>query len=263
MCYSIHMSFTPFVSSILASTAVVACASVGFFAFLLARDRLAKILSWVVAFAAGSLLGAAFFHLLPEALELRSDVLGWALVGLLVFFAIDALLWVYHCHAGHQLHAHDHEEGESCPPAPIGVLNLVGDALHNMLDGVVIASTFLIGPSVGIIATIGVMLHEIPQEVGDFGILLSSGFKRMKALKWNMLVACTVYIGVILTYAFQTWVEQYQAGLMAATAGGFLYMASANLLSEIKEETSLTKKLGQTVALLLGVLLLFVLREGH
>lgn len=251
------LSMSPLVSSLLAAAVMALIAFVGFGSLLIARKRLAQWLSVFVAFAAGSLLGAAFFHLLPESIGLGGPTFALTLVGLLTFFAIDSLLWVYHCHAGHRLHEQGHLHG-SCPPRQVGVLNLVGDSIHNFTDGIVLASAFLVSPAVGLAAAFATAMHEIPQEISDFGILVHSGFKPRRALFWNGLVALFTMLGVLATFVAADYVTGLTRYTIPFAAGGFLYMSCTNLLSEIKEEESLGRRLWQTAFLLVGVLLLWV-----
>lgn len=248
---------SPLFSSLLAAAVVAALAFVGFGSLFLAKEKLSQVIKWIVAFAAGGLLGGAFFHLLPEALEEGGPVFELTLAGLIVFFLLDSFIWIYHCHGGHQLHDASHTHG-SCPVKPVGILNLVGDGLHNILDGVVVASAFIAGgPALGIPATVAVALHEIPQEVGDFGILVYSGFSRMKALLWNGLVALLILVGVALTFIAEPLIENLTRYTLPFAAGGFLYMAATNLLSEIKEEPKIRTRVVQFVLLLAGLALLW------
>lgn len=255
---------TPFVSSILAGLLVAAMALVGFGSLLIAKNRLEKFLLAIVAFAAGGLLGGAFFHLLPEGMELNENALPIALLGLVVFFVLDSLLWVYHCHGGHRFHD-EHKHGHaSCPPEkPVGWLNLFGDALHNLTDGVVIASAFLVNPALGWTTTMAVAIHEVPQEIGDFGILIHSGMNRRKALLLNGLVALTILVGIVGVFAAQEYIEGITAYTLPFAAGGFIYMACTNLLSEIKEESSLKRRSIQFLFFLLGLALLWFSREAE
>lgn len=248
---------SPLVSALAASLVMSLLAFIGFASLLIARKKLAAWLSVFVAFAAGSLLGAAFFHLLPEAVELGGPTFTLVLVGLLTFFAVDSLLWVYHCHAGHTLHDHGQSHG-SCHPKPVGVLNLVGDAIHNFTDGIVLASAFMVSPAVGLAAAFATAMHEIPQEVGDFGILIHSGFKPRRALIWNGLVSLLTAVGVIATFIAAEYVTGLTKYSIPFAAGGFLYMACTNLLSEIKEESQMKKRLAQTFFLLAGIALLYM-----
>lgn len=247
---------SPLVSSLIAGVVMGAISFVGFLSLSMAKKRLATVLEVVVAFAAGAMLGAAFFHLLPEAVELGGPVFEVALLGLVVFFVLDSLLWVYHCHGGHQLHG-DHKHG-SCPEKPIGYLNLAGDALHNLLDGVVVAGAFIAGgPALGIPTTIAVALHEIPQEIGDYGILIWSGFSQKKALLWNVVVAVMMLVGIVLVFIAEPFVENLELYALPFAAGGFLYMAGTNLLSEIKEEPEMRVRVWQFALFLAGLALMW------
>ncbi len=263
----------PFVLALLSGLAIVLIAFIGFGSLAVARRRLARWLSVIVAFAAGSLLGATFFHLLPESIEEGGPTFPLALAGLLLFFLIDSVLWVYHCHGGRCLHniahpadAHAHAHAtEHRRPKPIGPLNLVGDAIHNLTDGVVIASAFLVDPALGFAAAFATAMHEIPQEVGDFGILVHSGFKPSRALVWNGLVALLVLVGIVVTFLAADVVTGLTQYTIPFAAGVFLYMACTNLLAEIKEEASVRVRLMQVVFLFLGVGLLWAttLVETH
>lgn len=248
---------SPLVLALIAGVAVSLVSLVGFLSLLIAQRLVAYLLRGVVAFAAGGLLGAAFFHLLPESAETTSATFPLALGGLILFFVLDSLLWVYHCHAGHRLHGESHEHG-SCPAKPVGILNLVGDAFHNFTDGVVIASAFLVNIPLGIVTSLSVIVHEIPQEMGDFGILLHSGFTKRTALKLNLLVAFTALLGVAGTFVAERYVSSLTTYTIPLAAGGFIYMACTNLLSEIKEEESFKTRAAQFLCFMVGVAVLWI-----
>lgn len=254
---------TPLFSALLAGFLVAAMAFVGFASLLVAKRSLERFLILIVAFAAGALLGAAFFHLLPEGIELNENALPLALLGIVVFFVLDSAFWIYHCHGGHRLHDEKKHGHPSCPVKPVGWLNLVGDAVHNLTDGIVIGSAFLVNPALGWTATMAVALHEVPQEIGDFGILIHSGMKRGKALVLNGLVALTVLVGIAGTFIAQEYVEGLTAYTLPFAAGGFIYMACTNLLSEIKEESSVGRRAMQFIFFLLGIGLLWMTMERH
>lgn len=247
--------------ALLAGILISGLAFVGFFALSIAKKRLSQILATLVAFAAGTLLGGAFFHLLPESAEEGGPTFEAALIGVLIFFLLDSVIWLYHCHGGHQLHeSHDGLHG-SCPVKPVGYLNLIGDAIHNITDGIIVGSTFLVSIPLGIVTSIAVGLHEIPQELSDFGILLHSGFKKKSALKWNFGVALTIVIGIIGVFAAQDISERATLYTVPFAAGGFIYIACTNLLSEIKEEEKTTRRAIQAIFLLAGVLLMLATRS--
>ncbi len=245
-----------FVYALLAGTAISAISFVGFASVLVARKRLAWFQSAMVAFAAGGLLAAVFLDLLPESVEQGGPTFPMALLGLILFFLTDSLLWVYHCHAGHRLHE-GHDGHGSCPVKPMGWLNLLGDAIHNFADGVVVASAFLVSPALGLTTSVVVGLHEIPQEMGDFGILIHSGFTPKRALKWNVVVSLTMLLGIVGTFAAASFVTGLTAYTIPLAAGGFLYLACTNLLAEIKEEESLPRRLIQIAFFVLGIALLW------
>ena len=217
------------------------------------RKQTAFIQHAIVAFAAGALLGNAFFHLLPEAIEHSESALHWTLAGILVFFALDSLLWIYHSHAGRDLHEHaPHTE------KPIGYLNLIGDALHNFTDGITVASAFLINPALGWNTALAIGLHEIPQELGDFGILLASGFSKKKALVLNVLVSLFMFVGVIGTWLAANIATSLTAKTIPLAAGFMIYMACTNLFAEIKEEPKISTRLWQALAMAIGLLMMLL-----
>jgi zinc and cadmium transporter len=249
---------TPFFAAVLATSAIGLISLFAFVALGWARHRLSSFLHAIVAFAAGGLLGGAFFHLLPEAAEESPGAFTWTLIGLLVFFVIDGMLWLYHCHAGHNLDTHGHG---SCPQKPVGTLNLIADGVHNFTDGIIVASAFLVSIPVGIVTAIAVALHEIPQEIGDYGILLHSGFSHRKALIWNGIIAMIAVLGAILTFAVSDRITNLTIYTVPFAAGGFIYMACTNLLSEIKEEEKLRTRVVQFIWLLIGLGLLWVTKQ--
>ncbi len=253
---------TPLSSALLAGLLVATMALIGFGSLLIATKLLERLLLGLVAFAAGALLGGAFFHLLPEGIELNEQALPIALIGIIAFFVLDSAFWIYHCHGGHRLHDDHKHAHPSCPPEkPVGWLNLVGDAVHNLTDGIVLGSAFLVNPALGWTTTLAVALHEIPQEVGDFGILVHAGFDRKKALLLNGSVALTILLGVLGVFLAQEYVEGLTAYTIPFAAGGFIYMACTNLLSEIKEEASVRRRALQFLFFLLGIGLLWMTKE--
>lgn len=246
---------TPFIGSLFAGLIVSLISFVGFAAFNLGKRRLSLFLEGMVAFAAGGLLGGVFFDLLPEAAASGALVYPMTLLGIVIFFVLDSVFWVYHCHAGHSLEAAG--RAGSCPVKPVGYLNLVGDALHNFIDGVIVASAFAVSLPLGIVTSLNVALHEIPQEIGDYGVLLYSGFSPKKALVANFYVSLTMLLGIAGTFAAMNYVSGLSRYTIPFAAGGFIYMACTNLLSEIKEEESLRTRSIQFLFFLLGIGLLW------
>lgn len=228
-------------------------AFVGVITLYLKPKFLEKILFGLVSFAAGALLGAAFLDLLPEALEKNGGpVLVYALVGVVVFYILETFLFWYHCHYGHHHHHHHHM-------GSIAFLNLFGDGVHNFVDGMIIAAAYLSSIPVGIAATVAVILHEIPQELGDFGILIYGGLSRKKALFFNFLCACTSVLGALAVYLFSTRIQNISAILVPFAAGGFIYIASADLLPELHKERDLKKALIQLIYFLLGIAIIYAM----
>jgi len=204
----------------------------GALSLFLNEKWLNKALIYFVSFAAGSMIGASFFHLLPEVLETipSLEVFIAVLVGFSLFFVLERFLRWHHCHNG-ECETHNH----------LGWLNLIGDGFHNTIDGMVIFASFLGGPVLGIPVTLSIILHEIPQELGDFGVLLYSGFTKKRALFYNLLSACMAFVGVLLGWMFYQQSELVSALLLPFAAGGFIYIASSDLIPELHKDRNLTR----------------------
>lgn len=202
-----------------------------------------------VPFAAGSLLAAAFTDLLPEAVdEADADIIIYALLGLVVFFLLERVLSWFH-------HHHSHGADDRSKNA---VLIIVGDTLHNLIDGVAIGAAFLVNPVTGIVATIAVAAHEVPQEIGDFGLLLAKGVRRRTVLVVNILSALVTVMAATSVFALGSAFELPLAGLLAATAGFFIYIAASDIIPGIHGQTSSKEANTQTILLLLGVVVVSV-----
>ena len=200
---------------------------------LLSKEKFAiKISHFLASFAAGTFLGAAFFDLLPEALEggekLGINVPLWVLVGIVGFFLIERTIHWFHHHEDYHEHA---KETKSTVP-----LIILGDTMHNFIDGIVIAATFLTSIPLGIVTTLAVMAHELPQEIGDFGLLLHKGLSRKKVIMVNVLSAAAAFAGAILMYIAGDLLENYIPVFLAVTAGFFIYIAASDLIPEIHYE---------------------------
>ena len=226
---------------ILATLAVSLISLVGI--VLIFRKDYEGLVLPLVSFSAGTLLGAAFLDLLPEALEVSGarEAFAMALAGLLVFFTLEkVILWHHH-------HSHSHQKEK-----PVGYLNLVGDGLHNFFDGAVIAAAFISSPALGIVTTIAVILHEIPQEIGDFSLLLYSGFSVKKALAYNLLSALAAVAGAMLFYYASGVVAGLQAFGLSFTAGMFIYIALADLVPELHKEKGIASAIQQLFLITAG-----------
>lgn len=188
---------------------------------------------YVIPMAIGVFLGVVFFELIPETLEAGGEYGSFPIiVGFLAFYLLSHILHTYHHH--HDIR-HDDEDG--CEHQAGASMLLIGDAVHNLADGIVIATAFMINPLVGIATTLGVALHEIPQEIAEFGVLLRAGYSRSKALTLNFLSATSVIIGVIITFALANSLANYVWILTGLAAGNLLYIAAADLLPDVHKDS--------------------------
>lgn len=220
----------------------------------------------LVSIATGALLGAAFIGLLPEALVARpeidpANVMATVLGGVLVFFMLEKTLIWRHAH----VHEHEHDIAHTTPhKVSSGYMILVGDSFHNLLDGILIAAAFMTDVKLGIITGLAVIAHELPQELGDFVIMVDSGFSRGKALWFNALSSLATVVGALATLAAGSLVTEALPYLLAFTASGFIYVAVADLIPSLQRHTSTADSLQQIVLIGLGLLLVIGLdRFGH
>lgn len=217
-------------------------------------------LKFMIAFAVGALLGDVFIHMLPEmqntsmALSSQSFLV---LFGLLTFFIIEKLIHWHHCH-----------QIQDKPPIlntrqkhnDIALINLIGDGIHNLIDGIVITASFLSNHQIGIATTIAVILHEIPQELSDFSILIHSGLSSQKALVYNFLSGLTSFIGMLLFFLLNDTSHQIIEAMVPITAGGFLYIATADLIPELHKHTEKSDLIIQTLGIGAGLLIMECLK---
>lgn len=227
--------------------------------FLLMNEKKTlKYSHFLAAFAAGTLLGTVFFDLLPEAVHegegleksgTEMNIFIWTLLGILGFFLLERFIhWFHH-------HQHEYEDEPVKPTVP---LIIIGDSVHNLIDGVVIAATFLVSIPLGIVTTLAVAAHEIPQEIGDFGILLHKGLKRKKVLLVNILSALTAVIGALITFWIGEKIETSIPILLAITAGFFIYIAASDLIPEIHHENRKGFATIETSLMFLGVATIYI-----
>lgn len=222
---------------------------------LLSHKKFAlKISHFLASFAAGTLLGTAFFDLLPEAAheaeELGIDIFLWTLIGIVSFFILERFIHWFHHHEG--AHEHNKEVKSTLP------LIIVGDTVHNFIDGVVIAATFLISVPLGIVTTLAVFAHELPQEIGDFGLMLHKGLSRKRIILVNIVSAVSAFFGAILTFLLGNVLEPYIPIFLALTAGFFIYIAASDLIPEIHYEKNKKFALIKSLLLLLGIFLIWL-----
>lgn len=237
---------------ILAIVIISLISLVGVFTLSLNKLFLHKILLILVSFAAGTLLGDVFIHLLPEVTEtygFGTEVSFSILAGILVFYIVESFISWNHCHKpNNEKHTH-----------PLAIMNLVGDGVHNFLDGMIIASSFLLGAPLGIATTIAVAFHEIPQEIGDFGVLIYGGYSKTKALMLNFAVSLTAILGGVVTYYIGTDFLEITKYLVPFAAGGFIYIASADIIPELHKEKNTKKIILQLIFFVLGIAVMYAL----
>ena len=236
---------------IILSTFLVSLLSfIGVFTLSLSEKILEKILFYLVALSIGGLMGGAFLHLLPEASEKfgNSNVFLYALAGFFLFLIIEKIIHWRHCHEGH------------CPVHTFAYMNLIGDGIHNFIDGLIMAAAFISSPGLGVASTIAIFLHEIPQEIGDFGVLVYGGIKKKRALLYNFLTAVTAVFGGIFGYYFLSATDAASKFLLAFAAGGFLYIAASDLIPEIRKENNVKKSVLNFIFIFLGLLAMYLVK---
>lgn len=223
---------------------------VGLFTLVIKIERFKRIIFFLVSFAAGSLLGAAFLELIPEAMsdELNSWILGVVLAGIILFFLLEKFFYWTHCHGG------------VCDVHAFSYLNLLGDSLHNFIDGAIIATSFLSSISLGFITTLAIIFHEIPQELGDFSVLVWGGFSRRKALFYNYLCSLTAILGAAVGYFFNSQFSKLNSFVLAFAAGGFIYIACADLIPELHKERTFKLSLIQIILIVSGISLIWLFK---
>lgn len=235
--------------SIIATIAISLVSLSGILLLGLGKKRIDKFLFFMISFSAGTLMGGAFFHLLPESLEGASEpanILQIAVLGFVVFYILERILRWHHCH------------DEDCEVHKIlGYQNLFGDGLHNFLDGLIIVSSFFIDVKLGLAVTLSVALHEIPQEISDFGVLLYSGFSRLKAVAYNLASALLSVAGALIGFFLIEHTENIAKLLLPFAAGGFIYIAASDMIPELHKERDLKKS---TAAFLFFVLAIAMMR---
>jgi len=231
---------------ILASTTLVSLISlVGIFTLTIKGNLLHKILFCLIGFSAGALIGGAFLHILPECLENNKSttVFSYLIFGIIIFFLMERYLHWRHCH----------EEGD-CKIHAFTYLNLVGDGFHNFIDGMVIAASFMVSLKLGLVTTLAIILHEIPQELGDFAVLVYGGFTKKKALLFNFASALMSVVGAVIGYFLTDLVGNFSNFILPFTAGGFIYIATSDLIPELHKENDLKRSTAAFLAFLLGII---------
>ena len=209
--------------------------------------KLKKILIYLISFSAGALIGDAFIHLLPEAVEeageFSIEISLYVILGILMSFVVEKFIHWRHCHlpitSGHK--------------HPFAWMNLFGDSIHNFIDGLIIGASYLVSIPVGIATTIAVALHGIPQEIGDFGVLLYGGFSKKKALFLNFLTALTSILGALFALALSRYIPSLSSFIVPFAAGSFIYIAGSDLIPELHKECKVSKSLLELFIFILGI----------
>jgi zinc and cadmium transporter len=248
------------ISWILGIASVILISAVSFTGVLVLwmKDKqLEKILLYLVSFSVGGLFGDAFIHLIPEAIEeggFGISVSLLILMGILFSFIVEKFLQWRHCHIPT---SNEH-------PHSFAYMNLFGDAVHNLIDGLIVGGSYLVSIPIGISTTLAVVFHEIPQELGDFGVLIHGGFNKNKAIWFNFLTALTAILGAVIAFVVGTTMEGFIPLLVPFAAGNFIYIAGSDLIPELrKDEPDLKKAMLQVISIVLGVavMLLVLLLE--
>ncbi len=236
---------------IIGATVIVSLISfIGVLTLVMNKKFLEKSILVLVALSAGALMGGAFLHLIPEAFDsfLGESVFLYVLIGFIVFFFVEKVLHWRHCHK------------DQCDIHSFAYMNLVGDGLHNFIDGLIIAASFMVDFRVGVVSTLAIILHEVPQEIGDFGVLLHGGFNRFKALMLNFATAVTAVIGGIVGFFLSGIVENFTLILLPFAAGGFIYIAASDLIPELRNEKKIDRSLLIFLTFLIGVFMMYAVK---
>lgn len=242
-----------FLWAIGASIAVSLISLIGIFSLLIKDKLLEKVLVLLIGFSAGGLIGGAFLHLLPEALEKTAShtVFLYVIAGFIFFFILERYFHWRHCHEGR------------CDIHAFTYLNLIGDGIHNFGDGLVIGASFVVGVNFGLITTLVIIFHEIPQEIGDFAVLLYGGFTKARALIFNFLSAAVCILGTVIGYYLSERIGEFSLFLLPVIAGGFIYIAACDLIPELHKEPGLARASLSVLAFICGVLFIVLARAIH
>ncbi len=244
------------VSSIIVSLVAV----IGTVPLLLKKNISKRILTLLLSVSVGTLLGSVFIQLLPESIEngYTLDIPYFLIIGFLVFFILEKFI--------HSRHGNQHDECAHSHGYSLGLVNIIGDGIHNFIDGLLIGSAYLISIPLGIGATVSIALHELPQEIADFGILLYSGFSKKRALFYNFLSAITAIAGTIVGLILSTKLTNFNHFILPFTAGVFLYIGASNLLPELHRKCNLKEGYLHFFAILFGfslIALIAIYGPGH
>lgn len=246
---------------IFASVVIVSLASlIGIAGFLFRKKKIDTIILFLVSFSAGALLGDTFIHLLPEQVNeygFGVNTALYILLGILIFFSLEKFIHWRHCHQTDECDIHDHEHSRH--PHSLAIMNLVGDGFHNLIDGMIIAASYMLSVPVGIATTVAVLLHEVPQELGDFGVLIHSGISKSKALLLNFFSALIALVGAGIAIIASNYITNINAILIPLTAGGFIYIAGTDLIPELHKDNTTKMSILQLLGIVAGISVMLLL----
>jgi zinc and cadmium transporter len=229
-------------------------------AYLFSKLKMVNYADYFVSLAVGTLLGAAFLEIIPHAYELSGDLHQISLIvliGILVFFILEKLLVWRHCHGSHcENHSpvvnHDVKKGS---------ILIIGDCFHNFIDGILIASAFIVDINLGLITALAIIVHEIPQEISNFSILINSGYSLSRTLMMNIITGCAMIIGAILAYFVLNDLEELIPIILSLAASSMIYVAISDLIPSLHKKVQIMQTLQQTCSILFGVLIIYFLHS--
>jgi zinc and cadmium transporter len=229
-------------------------------AYLFSKLKMVNYADYFVSFAVGTLLGAAFLEIIPHAYELSRDLHQISLIvliGILVFFILEKLLVWRHCHGSHcENHSpvvnHDVKKGS---------ILIIGDCFHNFIDGILIASAFIVDINLGLITALAIIVHEIPQEISNFSILINSGYSLSRTLLMNIITGCTMIIGAVLAYFVLNDLEFLIPIILSFAASSMIYVAISDLIPSLHKKVEIKQTFQQTFSIFLGVLIIYFLHS--
>jgi zinc and cadmium transporter len=248
--------------SLVSVTLVSLLSLLGIFFLFLKDSWLKRIVFILISLSVGSLFADAFIHLIPEAFSKLSSTTAslYILLGLVIFFILEKFIHWRHQHNEETVESLcDHDDDNCQKILPVGYMVLVGDGVHNFIDGVIIAASFLVSFEVGIATTIAVTLHEIPQEIGHYAVLIHSGFSKIKALGYNFISALASILGAILTLLWASQTETLVPYFVAVAAGGFIYIAGSDLVPQLHKQSKIGESFIQLFSILVGVSIMLLL----
>ncbi len=246
----LDLLFSIFISLILISVLSL----IGIFFLFVRNSKIPLDITYIISFSSGIFLGNVFIHIFPKIYSptlktVLFDPFLYVLLGILLYFIIEKFFRWMHCHRGtEQNHKHH-----------LSFMNIVGDSIHNFMDGIAIASAYLIDTNLGILVTLSVALHEVPQEISDFGVLLFSGLSFRKALMWNFVGSLSAIFGGVLVIFGKNFILEYSAVLLALIGGGFLYIALSDLIPEIHKESHTKQSIIQIGLIFFGIMIMYLL----